>query len=681
MAPSVPSAKTLPGPPRLPAEQPEPIPVPALERPRLALRVGLAGNRDLSRFTPAQFEKIQAAAGEIFREISAGVLRNCSSTHYSEAKPLVRFVTGLASGFDQVLTGIAFAEAAEPKEGAVIERELLVIYPYDPKKYHQVNPVLTPPPREIDWALVLDAGSTAAPFPEVPDAPENALAQRSLQRAYQAQGWWLRQQSDLLVAVWDPARPFKAGGTEDTVQHALRQGLPVVWILPGEESEVRVLRDLDQLDLRSAPLVQPGDVTELIGQLLAFPESSSSSVPLEHPGLAAAEAEFFQPPPSEPSLRQRLWANGLLALEFMAGLERRLKKSWGNADSDHTHGFSVREDPPQPKSQAEPYRRYAAQAEAWASFYSGQYRGGFLLNHALAWLAVLFASLGLLVLVLSGHEEKPSSLGMLLGLAELVVILATLRNVWLSRHEQWHEKSIDFRYLAELLRQMDFLAPLGCATPSSRPPVQYAGNDPRQSWMSWLFRALVRAAPPVLTHDGQWPRKTFTEAYAQSAVASVRREWIWAQRLHHRNNWVRLGAIHSTIEFWSKFFFYFVLGSVAVHFGLDLGALVFHVEVSHGLVASCIVLAVVLPAAAITLIGFRNQAEVRRLSERSRNMARQLGRFSSALRRIERPPSGIVVSLSHSWEAAARISAVGQTIIDEVTDWQIVYRMHEISEA
>jgi len=325
------------------------------------------------------------------------------------------------------------------------------------------------------------------------------------------------------------------------------------------------------------------------------------------------------------------------------------------------------------------YGPYKAQADAWAHYYAGKYRGGFMLNHLLSWFAVLFASLGLLVLSIAPEHKNLVGFGILLAVAELAAIAAILRNVWRSRREHWHEKSISYRYLAELLRQMDFLAPLGCATPSSRPPVQYAGNDPRQTWMTWLFRAIVRAAPPVITRDGLWRRKTFTDAHCQAALTAVRKEWLRDQVQHHRGNSRRMGGIHSTIEFWSKVFFYFVLACVSIHFVLDLLALTSHAHPNHTFLACCIVFAIILPAAVITLIGFRNQAEARRLKERSWNMALQLVRFSRDLRCLQQSPRR--ASASRSWETAAGIAAFGQVMIDEVTDWQIVYRMHEISEA
>src|SRR5262249_48863996 len=78
---------------------------------------------------------------------------------------------------------------------------------------------------------------------------ENLLRRRKRQRAYRAQGWFLRQQSDLLIAVWDPMKEGKPGGTEDTLRRALHSGLPVAWIDPRHPEKPRLLTDPAELDV------------------------------------------------------------------------------------------------------------------------------------------------------------------------------------------------------------------------------------------------------------------------------------------------------------------------------------------------------------------------------------------------------------------------------------------------
>src|SRR5262249_46082748 len=137
-----------------------------------------------------------------------------------------------------------------------------------------------------------------------------------------------------------------------------------------------------------------------------------------------------------------------------------------------------------------------------ANYCAGSYRGAFMFNYFLGWLAVLAAAIALGLLALMGREDAPLWSGITLGALELTAIVGIILNVRQAHKEDWQLKAINYRYLAEMLRQMDFLAPLGCSTPSSRAPIQWAAHDPRQTWMSWLFRAVVREAPPIATPEG-----------------------------------------------------------------------------------------------------------------------------------------------------------------------------------
>jgi uncharacterized protein DUF4231 len=57
-----------------------------------------------------------------------------------------------------------------------------------------------------------------------------------------AQTRWLIEAADLLVVVWTGQRGRGAGGTADAVRLALEHGLPVLWVRPGQNQVVRLIR-------------------------------------------------------------------------------------------------------------------------------------------------------------------------------------------------------------------------------------------------------------------------------------------------------------------------------------------------------------------------------------------------------------------------------------------------------
>lgn len=83
-----------------------------------------------------------------------------------------------------------------------------------------------------------------------------------------AQAQWMIGGADLLVVIWTGEHARGAGGTADAVRLALEQGIPVLWIRPGETGPPQIIQPayldedfgflefLDELRLDRAPLVQ-----------------------------------------------------------------------------------------------------------------------------------------------------------------------------------------------------------------------------------------------------------------------------------------------------------------------------------------------------------------------------------------------------------------------------------------
>ena len=112
---------------------------------------------------------------------------------------------------------------------------------------------------------------------ESPDLPDDlsatatrldgAAVRANLRSPHLAQSRWLVGAADLLVAVWNGQAPRGSGGTADAVRLALEHSVPVLWVRPGAETGLRLLRPeflfegcgflelIDQLAGDKAPLV------------------------------------------------------------------------------------------------------------------------------------------------------------------------------------------------------------------------------------------------------------------------------------------------------------------------------------------------------------------------------------------------------------------------------------------
>ena len=79
-------------------------------------------------------------------------------------------------------------------------------------------------------------------------------------------------------------------------------------------------------------------------------------------------------------------------------------------------------------------------------------------------------------------------------LGEFAMLSAIVGLLVVGRSRRWHERWMEYRVLAELIRELRFLIPLGGGRPLPRTPTHLAVyGDPAQTWMYWHLRAIARA--------------------------------------------------------------------------------------------------------------------------------------------------------------------------------------------
>jgi len=232
------------------------------------------------------------------------------------------------------------------------------------------------------------------------------------------------------------------------------------------------------------------------------------------------------------------------------------------------------------------------------------------------------------------------------------MILSIIGNLWIARRGHWRIKSSDYRLLAEQLRQMRALAPLGRVSPFPRPPAHHH-RDAGRSWMHWYFRALVR--------EFGMPADTIVDrAYRQECCRLIRDELIAGQLAYHRRAAARYATIRHRMHAAALGFFGLTLVACVLHLLPESwpgGRWLHHHSMWLTLVAAAA------PAWAAAVHGISTQAETTKLADRYSAMADLLAQYHRQLDPV--PPTSI--------HLAGIATRVAQSMIDEVVDWRIVY--------
>jgi hypothetical protein len=288
--------------------------------------------------------------------------------------------------------------------------------------------------------------------------------------------------------------------------------------------------------------------------------------------------------------------------------------------------------------------------------YARLYRRGFGWNYVFGALAVTFALLA--HVAEDAAHETSGWLASLLShgaegfvVAEILALLVILAVYWRGQGGRWLEKATGYRTLAEHLRQMRHLLPLGLGVPFSRPPAHLGPHaDLRLTWMNHYFRAVLRAAGI--------PAARCTPEYVESVRAMLATEWIEPQRAFHaRRSGDFLHRMHR-LERRARWCFWAALAAALLHLA--------HVVPTGVLLA----IAAGAPAWGAALHGILSQSEFKRLAQRYKSMHERLELIAGRLAPRERPPALRVL------RDVARDAAV--EMIEEVNDWQVLYRAHVI---
>jgi hypothetical protein len=675
---------------------------------KVAFRVGIVGHRP-NRLPKSPTDLnllrgvIRSVLESIQREVSefANADRAKPASLYDHDPPVLRAISPLAEGTDRI-----FAE-----EAIDLGYELLCPMPFHQSEFEKdFAPPHALEEHSIDRFRELlrraREGAGGLVLFEL-DGERSAAG-----AAYGMAGRVVLNQSDLLIAVWDGGEAAGAGGTVQTLREAIYYHVPVLWINPFRPEECKILRtehDLRRVEAASGQRSHRANGEAVSKLITEFHEIVVTE--LGPPAPLAAEVQATKLDASDyfrerkPSLNtwfiwklfrdavgdHRFRLPKLLVPDFVKQIDRDWPLA-SEADSGMPHKL-----PPPPEWWVnEKLRTHYAWADKLADWYADHYRSAYLSVYALSAAAVLAA--------VGGYGSLTEFI--------LVGIIVLLVHFGSKRH--WHERWMEYRLLAELIRQIRILIPLGGGRPLPRTPPLSIYENLSQTWMYWHMRAIARATgipPAKITpaylvncldyiarlvgvggggqldfHVISRKRSEAIELFLHSAARDLFVLSFWFIAIHlltHLAEYLHvpaelieqmtlalavlpaLGAAATMVIFRTHAVF-FVLATL-------LGCAALSQSFFSTSVRDVFFVLAALPAFGAALTGIANQGEFARLAKRSGAMAGAFEQLAIKIKtlqhKLNEQPSGRTAELA---DLIALATEITQAMVDEVSDWRVL---------
>jgi hypothetical protein len=578
--------------------------------PSPVLSIGLTGHRELDAARAAAIEQaIGTVIEALLRALPPAIAQE--AVYFAATKPIARLVTMAAEGADLI------GARAAGKRGVAIA----CVLPFAWDEYrHDFSPAYQ--------AVAEDTIAHATSVLALPGTRGEGP------RAYERANEVILSNIDLLLAIWDGERARGRAGTGDVVQGAVAKRVPVIVIDPKSPGASALLAT-PSLDAFEAPAATDLSRNPLPDDLVSFVHAMMRPPPrrVQRQGLADLIAE---------TPRSRVWRFEYpLLLRLMAG--RALPKRPSSALSAKTEKSSA-EILPQPsaaqgdRAELEKLERARNTIDILAVQYGRLFRSssvsGYLVVILGSWVSGV---IGLLVPSLSA-----ASIAVQFVANGLVLADAAFR----AQH-RWQERWLDYRVLAERLRWLSFRHWFGLD--SGR---ETSFNVTRTaSWTDWYLQRTARAVGP--------PHAKIDATAVAAAAAHLSEVEIPGQINYHRATFRRLGMLERRLSYAAHAS---LLASVSVAVLLAIAAVRAGSLEAVGWKPLAIALLAMLPATMTALNGFRVDADLIRLIERSAPTI-------AALFRIRRTMLSAPGDYDHVVANMQRLAAV---MAGELAEWRFV---------
>lgn len=620
-------------------------------RPPLVFRIGVVGHRP-NRLQEADLTVLSERLQHIVRAVRDEVLDQFELHRklYDDRSPVIRALSPLAEGVDRL-----FAEQALTSDA-----ELTVVLPFPQTEFEKdfsKSQALEPDSLNRFRQLLKRASAVF----------ELDGSRHDSSKAYHVAGDVVLNQSDILIVVWDGERHNRRGGTEETFDDAVQRGVPVIWIDAHAPHHWRIvtqpIRRIEELRPgRRAALTKSHGLLQLRTEVRRLIELPSPDVTKTTHGLGASSDQSI--------LLQRFYAEQKprFSIAFVWKLFRNLV---GDARLQRpTLTVSPYEESVAsswPRNRDEPVatmidrlRASFAWADKLADRYADNYRSAFVTAFLLAAAAVALA-LAPLALRLEEHSLGET----LCAVGEFAAICLILLLVVVGRKQNWHQRWLDYRLLAEIIRHQRLIAPLGGIRATPSVPEHWAGyGDPAASWMAWYARALERSLP--------LPTARVNQAYLAACLKDLADQLssgegqigfhnstaARCERIEHRLHKTEIVLLAATIMCCLQHILQGTLHSWP--------------QVAGPVLTFCCGF---FPALGAALAGITNQAEFRRITQRSQSMAQRLKLQSDCVQDLRKQlDNAACENRQLSADIATVAGDTARMMVNEVLDWRVIFQ-------
>jgi hypothetical protein len=472
--------------------------------------------------------------------------------------------------------------------------------------------------------IVLD-GST--PSDRADSATGEARYERTLIEVNRRLVW----NSDLVIAVWDGLPARGDAGTANVIARARLDGLPVLCVHANHPTLITVF-DGDGARADEMPVLGSGEpldaartgaaIDAIVARLLRPPARAESpahgAAANESSGSALLDYEHEREPGwIVRALSARIYKVALRVLT-LGTTQASLRAIPAQVGDIAVPWHALKEVPAINTRRADVIDAAYRRADYFATAYGARHRSTFTVILFVAPVAVVCAWLGNLA---SEHWSPWFAGGELLLMIVLLLFYAN------SRRLRFHERMLDYRLLAERLRHLGFLWPLGRSSPVVRVPVHAVLSDPRPAWVNWWYRAVTRQLG--LAHV------TYTPDVVTALAAQVRHDLITAQVEYNEAENVRAENTEHWLHRWTWLVLVLALTAAALHLVEHQIAHALHVELPEWFPIVLTSIGIVGPAFGAAMHAFGSQAAFQEIAMRTETSKQQLDEFERRLSAID----------------------------------------------
>jgi len=599
----------------------------------LALNIGFTGHRPdgLQEADANQLKQQITAVFTSLSSVTADLLETHSAqTRYNQTKPVLRLLSSLAEGADRIAAECALAADFKLQCPLPFERQSYTLTFKDQTTNETFFNLLERAERifELDGNIETD------------------------KMAYRHVGRLVVHHADIMLAVWDGKIDETSVGTAGVIAETQQQGIPIIWI-NSKTPHVIVCWDSGSAKDDWRPL-DVNWLNTILKQLL-FPADSEPVTKRWHNCLTK-----LLPKQQKNTYSDFYWLGepnrfgiGLAYRAFFSFLGKRSIHFWGNPykkDTDYQWQAIIQAtDHLTNKVKLintlnEQIRDNFIRADSLATYFADNFRGTFVLCFFLSACSVAFATLGTPINHLPAAFEDFS-------LLELAALFFVLMLVYRSRLRQTHQHWLDYRLLAERLRQQAIMLPMGSTSRWTLP--DYEGqDDSSHAWINRFMHSVSRAEGlPDACQNSE-----YRQGYCLYLAALLT-----DQAQYHESNAKRNKNIVQFFEIGNTLLLILVILACSLHIYIER----FLAEAEFiPLVAT--ILAIVLPAFGAAFAGISSQGEFERIQHRSEGMKTQLANLAEKLK-----TKAPIIS---SHELNQYVNQASDILSSELSDWRVLFR-------